>query len=130
LLYKLKKMETAIHQSITTVYSPAPTRTSLYRRFINWCAGQEEYRFGWLGAALVAHGCLFTPLTMFSLILSGNNIFMWVLAIMAMMMTLVTNLAALPAKITIPVFLSSILMDITIITTCAFTGFNYSGAFL
>jgi len=123
-------METAIHQSITTVYNPALARPSLYNRFINWCAGQEEYRYGWLGAALVAHGCLFTPLTMFSLILSGNNIFLWVLAIMAMMMTLVTNLAALPTKITIPVFLFSILMDISIISTCALTGFNYSGTFL
>ena len=123
-------METAIHQSITTTYSPSLVSPSLYNRFINWCAGQEEYRYGWLGAALVAHGCLFTTLTMFSLILSGNNIFLWVLAIMAMMMTLVTNLAALPTKITIPVFLFSILMDISIISTCTLTGFNYSGAFL
>ena len=125
---KIKHMQTAIQQTISNTHIQPTSKTSVVARFLDWCTGQEEYRYGWLGAAIASHGCIFTPLTMFAIILSGNNIFFWFLAIIAMMMTLVTNLAALPTKYTIPVFLFSILIDITIVVACAFTGFNISGA--
>ena len=123
-------METAIHQSITNTFDIAATRPSLFSRFINWCAAQDENRYGWLGVSVASHGCLITPLTMFALVMSGNNIIFWFLAIIAIMMTLVTNLAALPTKITIPVFLSSIILDAIIIVSCSFSGFSLSGASL
>ena len=117
-------METAINKTIQTIYTPLATQTSLFTRFLNWCNNQNENRYGWLGVAVASHGCLFTPLTMFAIIMSGNNIVLWLFAIIAMMMTLVTNLAALPTKITIPVFLFSVLLDVTVVVVCAMSGFD------
>jgi hypothetical protein len=119
--------QTTFEQSIPSSYAGSVAKPSLYKRFINWCTSQEQYRFGWLAAALAGHGCIFTPLTMFAIILSGNSIVFWMLAIVAMMAALVTNLAALPTKITIPVFILSILIDLAIIISCVSIGFNISG---
>jgi hypothetical protein len=52
-----------------------------------------------------------------AVMLSGNSMFLWALVIGAMTMTLVTNLAALSTKITIPVFFLSILIDLGIIVS-------------
>ena len=49
---------------------------------------------------------------------TGNNLYLFVVAIAAMGMTLVTNLAALPTKITIPLFILSLLIDLGIIISC------------
>ena len=40
-------------------------------------------------------------------------------------MALVTNPAAMPTKIVIPVFFLSVLMDVAIIAICAINGFTY-----
>lgn len=82
---------------------------------MNWCKGQEENRLLWLGIALAGHGCILTPLTVMAVFLTGTNMFLFMLAIIAMGMALVTNLAAMPTKVTIPVLVASILMDIVIV---------------
>ena len=126
---KLNHMQTAIQQTFSTTHIGAASKTSLFSRFINWCTGQDKYRYGWLGAAIAAHGCVFTPLTMFAIIMSGNNIAFWIMAILAMMMTLVSNLAALPTKYTIPIFLFSILIDVTVIIACISIGLDITGTY-
>src|SRR5215217_6135182 len=78
---KLNHMQTAIQQTFSTTHIATPSRISVFTRFINWCTGQDKYRYGWLGAAIASHGCVFTPLTMFAIILSSNNIVFWMLAI-------------------------------------------------
>jgi hypothetical protein len=102
----------------------ANTGNSTFRRFLRWCEGQERNRFGWLGLALAVHGCALTPITLFAIILSGNFIGFWVVALIAMGMALVTNLAAMPTKITIPTFLASIVLDLGVILTCLFLMFR------
>ncbi len=102
-------------------------KVSAWRRFINWCDGQEKYRLGWLGAALTLHGCILTILTMFAVILSGNHFIFWPFIIGAMGVTLVVNLAAMPTRITIPVFFFSVLVDIMIIISCIVIGFDAAG---
>ena len=94
-----------------------------------WTNNQEKYRLGWLAAILTLHGCFLTPLTILFVVISGNNIFLFVTAIVAMVMCLITNLAALPTKITIPVFLLSILIDILLISIAFFNGFANAGAY-
>jgi hypothetical protein len=42
----------------------------------------------------------------------------------AMGIALVTNLAAMPTKVTIPAFLFSVLIDITVIAACVFTALS------
>lgn len=87
-------------------------------RFQQWSADQEKNRFGWLAAALSIHGCALTPITLFAIVLGGNNFVLWILALVAMGSTLVTNLSALPTKITIPTFFISLIIDIAIIASC------------
>lgn len=111
---------TTFTQSLSFASEQQAANSSIVTRFFNWCAGQEKNRFGWLGAALAIHGCALTPITLFAIILSGNFIGFWVVALVAMGMTLVTNLAAMPTKITIPVFLLSVLMDLSVMLTCIY----------
>lgn len=84
----------------------------------------------WLGVALSAHGCIITPLTIMAVLLAGTNMFFFILAIVAMGATLVTNLAALPTKITLPVFFLSILIDLAIIFSCVLIGLNIANTYI
>jgi len=63
---------------------------------------------------ITAHGCVITPITIRFVMFSGNNFAFWPWIIAAMTMSLVTNLAALPTKITIPIFFLSIIIDLVI----------------
>jgi hypothetical protein len=100
------------------------TQKSIVSRFMNWCEGQERFHFGWVAGILAGHGCVMTPITLFAIVLAGNNMFFWVLALAAMGASLVTNLAAMPTKITIPVFFGTLLIDLAIIVSCLAIGFN------
>jgi hypothetical protein len=97
---------------------------SVFSKFINWCQGQQENRLIWLGGAIAGHGCVLTPLTVFAVVLGGNSMVLFMLAIFAMAMALITNLAALPTKITIPAFALSVLIDLGILISSALVGFN------
>lgn len=115
--------------TVRNVYSHSieTSKASVWKKFISWCNGQEKYRFGWLAAALTLHGCILTILTMFAVILAGNHFIFWPFVIGAMGITLIVNLAAMPTKITIPVFFFSVLVDLIIIISCIAIGFDASG---
>ncbi|MGK2861152.1 MAG: hypothetical protein ACSLE0_04425 [Chitinophagaceae bacterium] len=104
-----------IQQTLNPAYLNDIKSQSFLAKFITWCNGQEKFRFGWLAVIITSHGCILTPLTVMAIIFGGNNFFLWGIAIAAMAMSLVTNLAAMPTKITIPVFFLSIVLDIIII---------------
>jgi len=106
------------------------TRVSAWKKFINWCDGQEKYRLGWLAAAITLHGCVLTIFTMFAVILAGNHFIFWPFVIGAMGITLIANLSAMPTKITIPVFFFSILVDLVIIISCLAIGFDASSTMI
>ena len=108
-------MQTVLQQSYARPYNETIQKSSIWARFIAWCKNQEENRFLWLGIVLVFHACFITPLTLFVVMYTGNSIVFFAFAIAAMAMVLVTNLAALPTKITIPTFLLSIILDLAII---------------
>jgi hypothetical protein len=117
-------METTFQSTVLTPSINRIERKSIITRFINWCKGQEKNRLGWLGAILTIHGCVTTPITLFAIILSGTYFPFYIAALVAMGMAVVTNLAAMPTKVTIPVFFFSVLIDIAIIIGCISTGFN------
>jgi hypothetical protein len=125
----MKMATTIYHQSISVQYRQASS-PSLITRFIKWSGSQQENRLLWLGIALAGHGCVFTPLTVMAVLLAGTNLTLFILAIVAMGMALVTNLAALPTKITIPVLVLSVLMDIAIIIYCTFVGLNIANTYI
>jgi len=115
-------------EAYQTVYSPSfeavNKNESIVSKFFTWCQAQEKNRFGWLGLILTIHGCVITPITLFIIVSSGNNIAFWGIAMGAMAMSLITNLAALPTKITIPVFFLSLIVDLAIIGTCLLSIFS------
>jgi hypothetical protein len=117
-------METTFQPAIVTGHTDRVERKPIILKFINWCKGQEKNRLGWLGGILALHGCVLTPITLFAIILSGTYFPFYIAALAAMGMAVVTNLAAMPTKITIPVFFLSVLIDIAIITGCISIGFN------
>ena len=111
-------MQTVLQQSYAASFIQMATNPSVWSRFITWCKNQEEKGFGWLAIALTGHGCVITPLTLFIIMYTGNSMILWGIAIAAMGISLVTNLAALSTRITIPTFLFSILLDLAIIIAC------------
>jgi hypothetical protein len=67
---------------------------------------------------------------MFAVVLAGNHFIFWPFVIGAMGATLLVNLAAMPTKITIPVFFFSVLIDLVIIISCVAIGFNVNGTMI
>lgn len=106
------------------------SKESAWKKFIIWCDSQEKYRLGWLAAALTLHGCVLTIITMFAVVLAGNHFIFWPFIIGGMGITLIVNLAAMPTKITIPVFFFSVLIDLAIIISCFVIGFDVSGTMI
>lgn len=111
---KIIHMQT-MQQPYSQAYLKSAQTQSVIASFLSWCKSQEEYRFGWLAVIIAIHGCVLTPITVLLVTLGGNSIYFWVAAISAMAMALITNLAAMSTKVTIPVFFLSVLIDITII---------------
>jgi hypothetical protein len=109
-------MQTLQHP-YSPVFSPVTKTASVLTRFITWCNGQEKYRLGWLAIIITLHGCILAPVTVLSIALGGNNFVLWGIAIGSMAMALVTNLAAMPTKVTIPVFFFSVLLDLVVIVS-------------
>lgn len=105
----------ALQHTINHGHFVVRNETSLWQQFLNWCSAQEKDRLAWLAAIIAGHGCVITPLTVMFIVLAGNMAILWPFAIGAMGICLVTNLAAMPTKITIPVFFFSLLIDIAII---------------
>ena len=103
---------------------------SLFEKAIAWCDHQQSNRLFWLGFSIAVHGCILTPLTVIAILLAGTNLFLFFLAIISMAASLVTNLAALPTKITIPVFFLSIIIDIAIIIDCAIMGMHITNTYV
>ena len=122
-------MATTYQHTITSNYTQSISKSSLISVFMNWCKNQQENRLLWLGIALAGHGCIFTPLTIFAVVSAGNNLVLFMMALVAMGIALVTNLAALPTKITIPALIFSLFIDLVIIITCAVNGFNIASIF-
>lgn len=119
-----------IQQTYSPAYAKKEASVSAWKKFIKWAEGQEENRFLWLAIAIFGHGCFFTILTVGAIVLSGNSFILWPFAIGAMAMTLITNLAALPTKITVPVFFASLLIDFVIIAICLANGLDFSSTFM
>jgi hypothetical protein len=122
------KMATISNPSLQGVYERRSE--NVFSRFMTWSNNQQEDRLLWLGIALAGHGCVITPLTIMAVLLAGTNMFLFVTALVAMGMSLVTNLAALPTRITIPVFVLSIIIDLVVIASCIAIGFDITSTYI
>lgn len=108
----------------------AASKVSLWKKFINWADKQQDNRFLWLTIGIAGHGFVFTIFTVMMIVLTGNHLIFWPFAIAAMAMCLISNLAALPTKITIPILFLSLLIDIVIIALCLVNGFNIEATYI
>ncbi|AXY78075.1 hypothetical protein D3H65_30585 [Paraflavitalea soli] len=110
-------MSTTIHPStVQSSYTIPAKGNSVFTRFIHWADAQQENRLLWLALALGGFGCALTPLTILLIVaLTGMNLFLFMTALAAMAMSLIVNLAAMSTKITIPVLLVSVVVDLVVI---------------
>jgi hypothetical protein len=114
-------MQTTISPSLAANHSLRTARPSLLTQFLNWAAGQESSRFGWLAGILATHGCVVTPIVILIVAATGMNLVLFITAMAAMGLALTTNLAAMPTRITIPAFFLSLVIDLLVIAACFFT---------
>ena len=117
-------MQTLQHSFNPAVYNREAGQT-LSRKFIAWCISQEKNRFLWLAGIITIHGCVITPVTVFFITAAGTSMFLFALAIAAITMSLVVNLAAMPTKITVPVFFLSVIIDLAVIAATIATGLSF-----
>ena len=115
-------MMQTLQQSYTSTGFAREAKRTIIHQFVDWCEKQEKNRLLWLAIIITAHGCFITPLTLMFVISSGNSMFFWTLVMAAMGMSLVTNLAALPTKFTIPVFFLGLVIDLVVIAGCISNG--------
>ena len=108
----------ALTQTSPVPFYEASTQPNVFAKFFDWCKAQEKNRFGWLAISLASHGCILTPLVVFAVGVSGNDFTLWMIAMLAMAVTLIVNLAAQPTKIIIPIFFLSIVVDIAVVIAC------------
>src|SRR5690606_36463413 len=100
-------MNPTAEQSIAGVY--AHEDGNLWTRFLGWSERQQKNRLLWMAVAITGHGCIIFPITILAVMLSGhNNMFYWSLVLGSMCIVLITSLAALPTKWTIPIFAFSL----------------------
>lgn len=110
------------HPSLTIGHPALGSRSSLLKRFFGWCSDQQFNRLLWLGIALVVHGAVLVPVTLLAGMVGGNQFMSVIISVISMAMVVVTNLAAMPTKITIPVLFLSVLVDIGVILIDIFNG--------
>jgi hypothetical protein len=65
-----------------------------------------------------------------AVLLAGTNLALFVTAIVAMGLSLVTNLAAMPTKITIPVFILSVLIDFVVVAIALAHGLDIASTYI
>ena len=104
-----------MNQTISTTYSGVSNNTSTWTKFMNYSIGQEHNRLMWVGIVLAAHGCILTPITIMITLFAGPNFALFMAGMVAMGIALVTNLAAMPTRISIPAFALSIVIDLFVI---------------
>jgi hypothetical protein len=117
-LYMQQTISSAAFENILTspTYVEKASGVNNLKRFISWCDQEEKNRLLWLGIGIMGHIGMILPLTLLSvLFLGGNNFTLWIVVLSANMPVLALNLAAQPPKVTIPVMLISLIINIIVI---------------
>ena len=94
-------------------YHLAAKRPSALSRFLKWAESEDEERhLGWLGITVTSMSTIFCPLAMAIILMNGGAFALIIVVLVALALVVVSNLAALPTKYTIPFFFLGVLMDI------------------
>ncbi|MBW8687774.1 hypothetical protein [Chitinophaga rhizophila] len=104
-------------QTQATAYT-ASRSASLWARFMQYAASQQQYRFAWLAFSFFMQGCVLVPVTLMIVVRHGNPFELWIPVLIAFVLTETTNLAAMPTKVTVPVFWAGVVIDLLVIASC------------
>ncbi|MFI5152889.1 MAG: hypothetical protein ACHQET_06110 [Chitinophagales bacterium] len=91
-------------------------RISPLSKFLRWSEEQDQkHHIGWVGISVTLMAAVFFPLTMTLVLLNGASFGLIVAAMGSLALVVISNLAALPTKYTIPLFFLGILIDLAIV---------------
>ena len=94
-------------------------KTNSIAKFFSWCEGQDSNKFMWLGIAVMGSIGAVLPVTLSAIaFIGGNNFALWIIALSFNVPVLIVNLAAQPAKITLPALFLSWIVNALIILYC------------
>ncbi|SRR5579871_119810 len=98
------------------VYHMAARRKSAISRFFQWAAKEDaEHHIGWVGATVTSMTAVFFPLTMAAILINGGAFGLIIVAMASLALVVITNLAALSTKYTIPFFFLGVLTNIAVV---------------
>lgn len=102
-------------------YEEVEKKASFIVRFLKWAEKEDEdNHVTWVGISIAVAAAVTFPVTMLAILLNGAFFGLIIAAMAALALVVVTNLAALPTKYTIPFLFLSVLIDIAIIVTSFF----------
>jgi uncharacterized membrane protein (UPF0136 family) len=94
--------QTLSHQQSYFIQERA-SHPSVLSRFFSWAENQDEkFHVGWVGASIMLMAGIFFPATMAFILLNGAEFSLIVAAMSSLVLVVVTNMAAMPTKYTIP----------------------------
>jgi hypothetical protein len=97
-------------------YEPVPQKTSAIARLFDWAAKQDApNHIGWVGITITSMTAVFFPLTMAAVLYNGAAFGLIIAAMCSLVLVVVSNLAAMSTKYTIPFLLVAIAMDLAVI---------------
>jgi hypothetical protein len=104
-------------ESITSrlIVKSTGSNRSLMANFFLWTKGQEKNHVGWVGLSVMLMAAVFFPLTLTIVLSSGANFFLIISAMVSLVLVVITNLAAMPTRYTIPALFLGILIDLAVI---------------
>ncbi|HSZ34736.1 MAG TPA: hypothetical protein VK772_15575 [Puia sp.] len=108
-------MSSITYHSDYSNYSLKIENRNLLTRFFAWTINEEKNRIAWAGISITVMTAILFPLTMTAILFNGLDFKLIIGAMSSLVLVLVTNLAALPTKYTIPAFLTGIIIDLVLI---------------
>jgi hypothetical protein len=116
LSFKLLVMAHTLSHQHAYLLSDKKTHSSVFSRFFAWARRQDEKNHvGWVGASVMTMAGVLFPATMAFILLNGAEFSLIIAAMSALVLVVVTNLAALPVKYTLPFLLLGTLTDVVVI---------------
>ncbi|MBS1915331.1 MAG: hypothetical protein JST87_03580 [Bacteroidetes bacterium] len=112
---------TITQPEISYQYHMAKRKPSMISRFFTWAVNEDqEHHIAWVGASVTSMTALFFPATMAVVLLNGAVFGLIVAAMAALVLVVITNLASMQTKYTIPFFFLGILIDIGVVVASFF----------
>jgi hypothetical protein len=84
-------------------------------RFLNWTKKEEKNHVAWVGISITVMAAIFFPITMSAILYNGAVFTLIMCAMVSLAAVVITNLAALPTKYTIPTLFLGIIADVLLI---------------